>query len=140
MSQFKKDDLIVIWPGTTHGYNKLVYPVYEVLSPDYLSVNFNGIVRLVDAIEARQATESEIAEMKRDDSIVNAEFYVDQPDIIDLPFAAGLGAEGTYGMSDDQLAKHQQDSLGRHDRMCRNLIVIALLVVAAIAGMNWWVS
>ena len=140
MNQFKKDDLIVVWPGTKQGHNKKVYPIHDFLTDDLILVNFDGYVKLVDERDIRIATPEEVTSNQRDDSIVNAEFHVEQPDIIDLPFVAGLGAEGSYGMSDEQLAQHQQDSQARHSRMCRNLVGFALLVVAAIAGMNWWVA
>lgn len=147
MNQFKKDMLVVTYIGTFHEFNKKVYPVHDVVSDDFVSVNFDGRVKLVNSCDIRPATEEEIVKMQRDDSLSWLDYHIkhsveveQQPDIIDLPFTAGLGAEGTYGMSDEQLAKHQQDCLGRHDRMCRNLIIIALLLVAAIAGMNWWVA
>ena len=145
MNQFKPNDLIVALPGRGHT-NKLCR-VDQIFSEAFIAVDFGGVVRLVDAIDFRLATPEEILFTGRrieegEVLPVDDEFLPDDSslDIIDLPFAAGLGAEGTYGMTDKQLEKHQEDSLGRHDRMCRNLIIIALLLVAAIAGMNWWVA
>lgn len=145
MNQFKKDDLVVALPGRGHT-NKLCR-VDQVFGDAFIAVDFGGVVKLADSDDFRLAKPEEIIltgrRIEEGEALhVDDEFLPDDAtlDIIELPFTAGLGAEGTYGMSDAELVKHQQDCLGQHDRMCRNLIVIALLVVAAIAGMNWWVS